>query len=132
MSNITINFNAPININADPMIDPEDIQDLLEMVSDLECLICEMDAPLKHGPSDDEEQDTPDPDRHMDAAMDNGIPVVVCVEEEIPEELRPILAAVLEMTDPMRHFMSKASAPDGSTADDVEDTGTAGKDVGND
>ncbi len=95
MSNITINFNAPINIHADPMIDPDDIQDLLEMVSDLEYLICEMDDNLTHGTSDDEEPDAPTPDQHIDAAfMDGGIPVAVCVAEEIPEELRPILPAL--------------------------------------
>lgn len=114
MSNTTFNFNAPIHIQMEYEVDGEALQEIMEKLCDLEDLMCELIDTL-YGDTDleDEEvgEDVPAEDggEKICAPQEEGVPLVLCFAEDLPDDFFPDETTALAYETLSRVLNSKFS-----------------------
>ena len=89
MSNMTVNFNAPIHLHVESLVDPDAIQDL---ICGLEDLMGEMtDAFYDDGAHKEDCENESEEEENAAPAkpMGEGIPMILCFAEDMPEDFSP-------------------------------------------
>lgn len=120
MSNTTFNFNAPIHIQMEYEVDGEALQEIMEKLCDLEDLMCEL-IDMLYGDTDLEDEDVgedvpaEDGSEKTCAPQEEGVPLVLCFSEDLPDDFFPdeTTALAYETLSRILNFKSSKEAHHG-------------------